>query len=284
MGHLGKLIGAVVTVGTVAAGAVVAGVKSAKKKKEESMQKEIQGSVNINGDAACSYRGKELNNGTKFCVNCGMKIDSMAKFCSGCGAPVGGNVTQTPPPVPPVSDASAATPNKRQQEYVGTVYKCSNCGFVINQTTAVCPQCGCQITGSSAVQSIQEFSNQLMAIEALRQPQDFLNRNSVDPVDNRKLALIKSFPIPNTIDDIREFILLAVVNIDVSLSKNTLSNRSAVTQKETAETIGRTISNAWVSKMKQAYLKAEISFPNDPAFGQIQKIYFEKMKELKLIK
>ena len=32
--------------------------------------------------------------------------------------------------------------------------------------------------------------------------------------------------------------------------------------------------------MQQAYQKAEIMFPNDPAFPGLQRLYFDKMKEL----
>lgn len=104
-----------------------------------------------------------------------------------------------------------------------------------------------------------------------------------DSADTQKLSLIRNFPIPNSVDDILEFMMLAVANIDTSLSKNTAMNRlNSLQQVETGATIGRTISNAWVSKMQQAYQKAEITFPNDPAFAKIQKIYFEKMKELKI--
>ena len=42
------------------------------------------------------------------------------------------------------------------------------------------------------------------------------------------------------------------------------------------------ISDAWVAKMQQMYQKAEILFPNDPTFAGIQKIYFDKMAELKI--
>ncbi|MFR8230010.1 MAG: hypothetical protein ACLVAH_08715 [Anaeromassilibacillus sp.] len=77
--------------------------------------------------------------------------------------------------------------------------------------------------------------------------------------------------------------MLAIANIDVSLSKNTFTNRiNSNGQAETGATIGRTISNAWVAKMEQVYKKAEIVFPNDPAFAGIQKMYFDKMKELKI--
>lgn len=230
--------------------------------------------------------GKDNQQGAcSFCSNCGTKLNVGSKFCSGCGSPVGGTVTQTPPPVPTTNNLPATSPNHRQQEYVGTVFKCSNCGCVITQTTAICPECGTRITGQSAVGSIQAFKEQLMSIESGRKKGFggfFGVYTPADAVDIQKLTLIRNFPIPNSIDDILEFMMLAVANIDVSLSKNTWANRTSNGGMETAATIGKTISNAWVSKMQQAYQKAEIAFPNDPAFKQIQKIYFGKMKELKI--
>ena len=107
---------------------------------------------------------------------------------------------------------------------------------------------------------------------------------SANPTDKQKLALIQSFAIPNTIDDIQEFILLAIANIDVSQSKASIGNKwnSMLKSAETSLTIDKTISDAWVSKMKQAYQKAKISFPDDPVFTFIKQIYTDKMKELKM--
>ena len=72
--------------------------------------------------------------------------------------------------------------------------------------------------------------------------------------------------------------------VDVGLSKNTMMNRyqGGAKSGESSLTMPKTISDAWVSKMKQAYQKAEVAFPNDPAFSSIQKIYYDKMNELKI--
>ena len=225
-----------------------------------------------------------------FCSNCGTKLNSDAKFCHGCGTAIqekqetqvipSGQMPSVPP-IPPQSNNS-----ERQQEYVGKILKCPNCGGQITDTTAICPECGIQITGRSAVSSIQAFEEQLMAIENSRKGGLGGVLGVYAPAnksDIQKLSLIRNFPIPNSIDDCLEFMMLAIANIDVSLSKNTLSNRmSSNGQVETGATIGRTISNAWVAKMEQVYKKAEILFPNDTAFSGIQKMYYEKMKELKI--
>ena len=43
------------------------------------------------------------------------------------------------------------------------------------------------------------------------------------------------------------------------------------------------LSDAWVAKMQQAYQKAQVSFSDHPVFQSIQTVYFEKLKELKMI-
>lgn len=216
-----------------------------------------------------------------FCSNCGTKLNEGAKFCHGCGAAVGAVI----PPAPPVIEQPAQPkPQERQQEYVGKILKCPHCGGAITERHVICPDCGMEITGRSAVSSVQAFKEQLMEIESHRKKAFggmFSVYSSVDPADKQKLSLIRNFPIPNTIDDILEFVMLAIANIDVSLSKKSWAN-SSQSMEIFAMEMPKVISNAWVSKLQQAYQKAEILFPNDPTFKGIQKLYFDKMKELKI--
>ena len=43
-----------------------------------------------------------------------------------------------------------------------------------------------------------------------------------------------------------------------------------------------TLANTWISKMQQAFNKAEISFSSDSSFDKIREIYLKKMKKLKI--
>ena len=227
-----------------------------------------------------------------FCPNCGTKIVPGTKFCPSCGTPVGSTQSspqqsfEQVPPIPSNQMDTAINPGNRQQEYAGTVLKCPNCGAAISQTTAICPACGYHITGQAAVSSVQSFANQLMALEARRKGAGLgqLLGMSANPVDTQKLALIRSFPIPNTIDDIQEFMMLAIANIDVKLSKNTLTKKlqSKGSMSETSMTMPTTISDAWVSKMQQAYQKALVAFPDEPIFQTVKQMYIDKMTELKM--
>lgn len=230
---------------------------------------------------------KNINIGKAlFCSNCGTKLSQNSKFCHNCGAAVGTvKQEETVPPIPqPQQQVQQGHYKERQQEFVGKVLKCPNCGAVISETTAVCPDCGMRITGKAAISSIEQFKKELMELDNSRMgglKGVLFDRMLVDPADERKVTLIKNFPIPNSVDDIIEFMLLAIANIDVGLSKGKWDKNVA---NDTIYTIKRTISNAWVAKMIQAYNKAEITFPNDPAFKKIQKLYFDKALELKIIK
>ena len=245
-----------------------------------------------------------------FCSNCGEKLGVGSKFCNSCGTPVGTVPTEpqkeepvvvvTPPPIKeditplPITEKNnqeevkTELPNEpsteRKTVYDGEIHKCPNCGAVINGATVVCPNCGMHITRQYAVNSVQVFKDQLMQLENSRRAGigGYILSSSalLDPVDKKKLALITNFPIPNSVEDIMEFMLLAIININVGLSKGKWDKRPP--RQETGYTIKRTLSNAWVSKMIHAYQKAEILFPNDPAFSKIQKIYLEKAAELKM--
>ena len=229
---------------------------------------------------------EQVENKHTFCSNCGTKLNENAKFCHGCGAAVGTVMaetqsTQTPSVIPPEEKRS-----ERQQEYVGKILKCPHCGGTLTEITAVCYHCGIPITKKEAIITVQEFKNQLMNIENSRKKKTggiFAAYQTIDEADRQKLTLIRNFPIPNSIDDIVEFMMLAIANIDVSLSKKTFTNALYSTNNlngETAATIERTISNAWVSKMEQCYRKAEVAFPEHPVFTTIQRAYNEKITEL----
>ena len=175
-----------------------------------------------------------------------------------------------------VENAKKDEQSQRKVEYVGKVLKCPNCGCVIGTETMLCPDCGMKINREEASGSIQTFYDRLMEIESNRKPKKNSLFVQVDPVDEQKLAFIRSYPIPNSIEDIVEFFSLAANNINVMISKNSFWN------KLDDPSIEKQISDAWVVKMQQLYKKAQRMFPHDEAFLQIQDIYFSKMKELNI--
>ena len=114
-----------------------------------------------------------------FCTNCGAQIAEGAKFCTNCGA------------------ASTRPESGRKTVYDGNVHKCPNCGEALTAFASVCPTCGYEIRGKSAVASVQTFYSDLSKAQTTEQ----MDR------------MIRNFPIPNTKEDIIEFMILASSNI-----------------------------------------------------------------------
>ena len=156
-----------------------------------------------------------------FCSNCGQQINDGAKFCPSCGTAV----------------SNEKTNNQRKTVFEGNIHKCPNCGEVLNSFTSNCPSCGYEIRGASNSAAVQEFAVKLASAESRQE----------------KIAIIRNFPIPNTKEDILEFMILASTNIGDNLEKD--------------------ISAAWQSKTEQAYQKAQIIFQDEKEFSRIQNIY-----------
>lgn len=155
-----------------------------------------------------------------FCTNCGAKIADGAKFCPNCGGAINGR-----------------TGNKRETVYDGNIHKCPNCGETLSAFVSVCPACGYEIRGKSAADSVQTFYRDLNGAQTTEQ----------------KDRMIRNFPVPNTKEDIIEFMILASSNI--------------LGEDE------RDIYEAWLAKFEQTYQKALILFSGDPDFSRIQQIY-----------
>ncbi len=158
-----------------------------------------------------------------FCTDCGIRIADNIKFCTNCGAAVNHNNTHSQ--------------NNRETVYEGKIHKCPNCGELLNAFVACCPSCGYELRGRMAADSVQSFYNDLKRAQTTTQK---------DPI-------IRNFPIPNTKEDIIEFMILASSNI---LGED-----------------DQDIYEAWLAKFEQAYQKAQLLFSGDPDFAKVRQIY-----------
>lgn len=155
-----------------------------------------------------------------FCGKCGLKIDGKAAYCPRCGA----------------STTSVSRDEGRKYEAGcdsgGSSRKCPQCGEELATFALSCPCCGFKLKGRQPARSISELSRRLDEIESGR-PQEVKrkglfsrssssgDRNSVSSTDQRKVTLIKSYPIPNTKEDLVEFVLLASTNVDPKATSGT---------------------------------------------------------------
>lgn len=202
----------------------------------------------------------------RFCTNCGTQVVEGAKFCQKCGTPV----------------SSAKSNNQeRQQEYAGKIYKCPNCGEILKSFEANCPSCGYELRGTKATSAVREFALKLEAIEAKREyekPKGLFSQTSIytqiSKTDEQKINLIKNFSVPNTKEDILEFMILATSNVDVDMYGSI----------NTPTAGAKALNEAWNSKIKQVYAKAQNTYGTDSDFERIQKLYDSCFAEIKIQK
>ena len=144
-----------------------------------------------------------------------------------------------------------------------------------------CPSCGYELRGAKGASVVKEFAEKLEKIENTREVEkrgffteilSALDAEKLNKTDEGKINLIRSFSIPNTKEDILEFMILAASNIDLKLYGE--ENRAGINSPQ------RSISDAWLAKFEQAYEKAKFSFSGYPDFMSIKEIYENKMIRL----
>ena len=209
------------------------------------------------------------NENNNFCSNCGSKLDANSKFCHNCGHAVKEYSTE----------AQSENNNKRVTVYDGNIHKCPNCGEVLKAFTTNCPTCGYEIRGVETTCSLREFTKKLEQLEDEQGNKknkvglgNAIFGNGVSRMDERKINLIKNFTIPNTKEDIFEFIILSSSSIDYNVYGYKYNGF-----RESQ----RAVSDAWRGKMEQAYRKAQISFGTSSEFNNIKEIYENSIKKYK---
>ncbi|WP_301082356.1 zinc ribbon domain-containing protein [Thomasclavelia cocleata] len=165
---------------------------------------------------------------------------------------------------------------ERKNVYDGYIHKCPNCGEVLKSFVSNCPACGYELRSSKANSSVSELAAKLEKIESQRENTkkstltSYFGVDKLSKEDEQKISLIRSFPIPNTKEDLYEFIILSYSNIDIDVYKN----------QGNMENAKREVSNAWKAKFEQAYQKSKIIFKNDPKMSEIQAMYDDTNKKV----
>lgn len=202
-----------------------------------------------------------------FCINCGQELAEGAKFCANCGKAVSGENPTT----------------QRKTVYEGQIHKCPNCGEVINSFVSNCPTCGHEIRDAQGVSSVRQLAMKLEQLEAKRPPkkgtnifaQTFGGGTQLQSIDEQKIDLIRNFSIPNTKEDVLEFIVLAAANIDLKVYGLDASRYQML------DPARRELSDAWLAKLEQADQKAEIMFGHTQEYLSMRNVYENKMKAIK---
>lgn len=138
----------------------------------------------------------------KYCAQCGEELVDGSRFCSSCGAPVG--------------EGSSKSEN-------GTV-KCPQCGEPIEPFSGYCAACGHEFRNLAASDAVRELDQRVRSASS----------------ESERAKLIQLFPVPNSREDLLEFLALA---------SSALNNLCAGQELD-----------AWRFKYEQCYQKAKLSF------------------------
>ena len=191
-----------------------------------------------------------------FCTNCGQQAPDGAKFCANCGTTILQNTSNT----------------ERNTVFDGVTHKCPHCGEIFKAFETVCPSCKFEIRGTKSSSTISELAKKIEELDNKKSDDSLLtimkrkfNGTKLSPIEEQKISLISNFPIPNTKEDILEFMILSSSHILKKKPSDNISNHDELLYKE--------LKTAWEMKFEQAYDKARICIKNKEDRAEIEKCY-----------
>ena len=161
---------------------------------------------------------------------------------------------------PPAQPAAPAAP---KSDKFGDVKKCPACGAMAESFKTKCPDCGHEFSNVGANVSIEKLFKMLNDCESERKERPspfniFAKANSnihADKVTLKKKSIISGFPIPNTKEDILEFLSTALPN---AKQKGNLFTKQQPENKSHND-----LAPTWKSKCEQIIMKAKFSMKED---------------------
>lgn len=212
------------------------------------------------------------------CTECGAFMEDGAKFCGRCGAKMKIN----PTPVQTSSSQPKHSSTRRSQietVYEGNIHKCPNCGETIKSFTTVCPSCGLEFREINPPSVVKKFANKLERLQSQKQDPSILPKKAraiaeaeANSIEKQIQDMIRNFFVPNTKEDVFEFMILASSNINTAaIEAESASDVGANSEEELNAIKAR--NDAWFAKVEQVFTKARVAFGSDPEFSKIQDIY-----------
>jgi uncharacterized Zn finger protein (UPF0148 family) len=194
-----------------------------------------------------------------YCPNCGSKLVDGDVFCGNCGKRIEAAAAPCEPVFSQAPTEESESPTKETKPKSG-ITRCPACGEIVDKNAVICPSCGFGIR-DVADGSIALLSQKLDLIESKRPQKRKKDENdTISATDERKISLIRSWPIPTNKDDLIEFAAMAS------------GNCVAPPNDHMYRTAEDALADAWRSKFDQAYAKAEHLFGNSEDFVLLVKL------------
>jgi hypothetical protein len=152
----------------------------------------------------------------------------------------------------------------------GDIKKCPACGATVASFSTKCSDCGNEFRNVEANSLVKLFHQKLIEIESKRShvetnplksigsmlSKSLSGRGLADKVDLEKMELIRSFPIPNSKEEILEFLSIAVPQASVKIRKILFATIDEDRVKEELKKV-------WHTKSEQIIMKARFSMKED---------------------
>ena len=172
--------------------------------------------------------------------------------------------------------AAAPSVAAPKSDKFGDVKKCPACGAIVTSFSAKCGDCGHEFSNIEANASIQKLflllteldniqsSIPLAKTSFLSMDGELENKKKAEDHINKKCEVIKNFPVPNTKNDILEFLSSAIpharkvkTGIGSMFASKGWGGADSDAYKE------QEIAKAWKYKCEQVVMKARLSLKED---------------------
>lgn len=142
-----------------------------------------------------------------------------------------------------------------EKDKFGEVKKCPACGIIVGSYAVVCPTCGTEFREIPVSQTVEKFYARLSEMEA-----------------SKKEEFIINFVVPNTKEEILDFLTMATSQIEPLSHIDYLYNskRSQISRRN----------QIWIRKMEQIQLRASISMKDDKSGFQTVSNIVENAKAI----
>ena len=221
-----------------------------------------------------------------FCTKCGAEMEQDDLFCQSCGAKRKREKVQSKTKEKEQDIKAEEEIKQTKKAKKESIYKCPNCGSSLESYTSNCPYCHTEIRNVKSSESMENFSKGLEKIKSKEMPKyegkesllkktigidlskdiearEEFERNFRKKIDAEVANYINNYPIPNSKEDLIEFMILVTSNIT---TKNDCPTE---------------IKKAWESKMEQIYKKSKLTLKNRDDIKIIEDLYNSKKQELK---
>jgi hypothetical protein len=170
----------------------------------------------------------------------------------------------------------------------GDLRKCPSCGAPVESFKTKCTECNHEFRNTAIANAVKDFFQKYnnIEIEERKRTEDVKEHwanagmNSIitnNAIIKRQISLISSFPVPNTKEDMLEFLSISIPEATKNMSLGFIGKLLGSAHKDF---IYVQLKNTWHSKSEQIIMKARISMKEDKkTLEEIE--YYAKQLDIK---